>query len=216
MSKFYRQLVLCPQDPHWVLGANEKERQGNIGIEQVIRSVGLIAGQIVTSQAGRFYIGERFLQHINFMGCAPAVEFESNGELDVNGEPDWQQFSFIHIPPVLDQPAWYADLTMAKPQCPACNKRTALNVNQAVNYFDVDKSYYCCPHCEQQTKVGDINWREFGGNARTLISIVNVYPKEAIPTENLLVQLEEQTQIAWRYFYYHGPLINTTIEKLKA
>jgi len=53
-----------------------------------------------------------------------------------------------------------------------------------------------------------VNWREFGGCARTLISLVNVYPKEAMPTENLLLQLEEQTQTAWRYFYYFGPLIN--------
>ena len=204
MTEAFRQLVLCPHDPQWISTAGEEE----IDVELVLRSVGLIAAQADVLQAGRFYIGERFLQHVNFMGCAPAVEFTPSEVNDLNDARYWRQFTFVHIPDVLEEPAWYADLTMAKPQCPVCHKRTALAQDQAKAYFNESENQFCCPHCLQQSSPCDLGWREFGGCARTLISIVNVYPKEAIPTENLLLQLEEQTQIAWRYFYYDGPLIN--------
>ena len=102
---------------------------------------------------------------------------------------------------------------MAKPQCPVCNKRTALHPGQVQTYIDKSKSQFSCPHCQQQSNLCELNWREFGGCARTMISIVNVYPKEAIPTDSLLLQLEEQTQITWRYFYYHGSLINELNDK---
>ena len=216
MSKSYRQLVLCPQNPQWIPAARDVSSTGLIKLEQVLRSLGLIADQVDATQRGRFYIGEQFLQHISFMGCAPALEFQPTGERSLIGEPDWQQFTFVHIPPVLDEPGWYADLSMAKPQCPECTRRSALSGDKQVNYFDEFKYHYCCPHCQQKTKVCEVNWREFGGCARVMISIVNVYPKEAIPTENLLLQLEKQTQIAWRYFYYDGSLMNLNDKKLNA
>jgi len=202
MTAPFRQLILCPHDPQWIppIGDNQ------LDVEAVLRSVGLIATQVDSSYLERYSIGEQFLQHVNFMGCAPAVEFVPDKEQALNDAQYWHQFTFVHIPPVMTKPGWYADVTLAKPQCPQCHKRTALKVGQM--YIDENKSQFSCPHCQQTSNVCDLNWREFGGCARTMISIVNVYPKEAIPTENLLLQLEKQTQIAWRYFYYHGQLIS--------
>ena len=105
MTEPFRQLVLYPHDPQWISAASEKQ----IDMEAVLRSVGLIAAQVDASQAGRFYIGERFLQHINFMGCAPAIEFIPNEENDLNDTSYWQEFTFVHIPAALDEPAWFAD-----------------------------------------------------------------------------------------------------------
>ncbi len=202
MTEPFRQLVFCPQDPQWISTGREKQ----IDLETVLRSVGLIASQVDVSSEGRFAIGEQFLQHINFMGCAPAVEFTPGQDKKLNDTQYWHQFTFVLIPPERNQPACYIDETMAKPKCPACNKRTALSSGQ--NYFDDSKSRFSCPHCQHSSDLCELDWREFGGCARTMVSIVNVYPKEAIPTESLLLQLEKLTQIDWRYFYYYGHLVS--------
>jgi hypothetical protein len=139
------------------------------------------------------------------MGCAPAIEFQPvnpDSQDNGNGHFDLTSFTYIYLPSPYQQPAWYADLQMAKPACPACHKR----IVQPENNIDQANMHMSCPHCGQTSPVCDFNWREFGGCAQVLVSIVNVYPKEAIPSSNLLNQLAMLTQVGWRYFYFHGPL----------
>jgi len=188
MPQYFRQLVFCPDDPLWISNTTE----------DVCRALGLIAEAIDEMPAG-FYIGQQFLQHINFMGCAPAIEFVP----DKDKELDWQQFTFVNLSPLRAEPVCHVDLDMAKPQCPRCNKR----IRQPRPYVNT-KGQLSCPHCQHAADISDYDWREFGGCARTMVSIVNVYPKEAIPTDHLLLQFERHTQIKWRYFYFHGRLLN--------
>ena len=189
MPKSFRQLVLCPEDPQWMSSVTE----------DACRAVGLIAEVIDEQTPSRFYIGDQFLQHVSFMGCAPDIEFTP----DQDKELDWQQFTFVHLSSDSIEAHCFVDLDMAKPQCPACQKR----IREPRLYLS-KMGRQRCPHCQHEAELGEFNWREFGGCARTRVSIVNAYPKEAIPTDNLLQQLEKQTQVKWRYFYYYGPLIN--------
>ena len=95
---------------------------------------------------------------------------------------------------------------MAKPVCPQCGKRHALTVDTQL-FVDMTLS---CPHCQATAALDEWDWREFGGCGRQFFSIVNVYPKEALPTEDLLQQLHEVTGFAWRYFYIHDGLLDDT------
>jgi len=207
MPEHFRQMILCPERVDFLMTPTE--------LEAVLRQVGLIGAGIEigtrtrtdnSSGGQRYWVGEHFLQHISFMGCAPAVEFAPPDDASSN-EAAQSQYTFIYLPELSNELLWQADLMMAKAGCPACKKRAPCS-DALDEYFDEAKSLFTCPHCQQQSPVCDVDWREFGGCARTMFSIVNVYPKEAIPSGNLINQLATLTNVAWRYFYINGPLPN--------
>lgn len=206
MPECFRQMILCPERADFSMAPTE--------LVAVLNQLDLIGARIETGiettidnnpGGQRYLVGEHFLQHVSFMGCAPAVEFAPPDDGPNNTHSDvaaQDQFTFIYLPELFNEPVWQADLKMAKAGCPACNKRTPCSDE----YLDMAKGLFTCPHCQQQSSVCDIDWREFGGCAKTMISIVNVYPKEAIPSGNLISQLSKLTNVAWRYFYINGSL----------
>lgn len=194
MSERYRQLVFRPAQPEASLVQTE--------LVDILTGLGLIGEVVSPSQPRRYYIGERFLQYLNFMGCAPALEFEPAAK----SAPDWSAFTFIHLPAVSTSVRCFVDSMMAKPTCPHCNKRHAM----ATQAQPQTEAMMQCPKCEHQARWQDWDWREFGGCARQFISIANVYPKEALPTESLLQHLREKTNFSWRYFYIHDVLPDVT------
>jgi len=199
-------MILCPEVPDFAMAPAD--------LVAVLNLVGLIGAKIETgneteinnSPGGqRYLVGEHFLQHISFMGCAPAVKFAPSDDAPNDascGAAAQHQYTFIYLPALFDAPFWQVDFVMAKAGCPKCKKRTP----GADVHLDTSSSLFTCPHCQQQSPVCDIDWREFGGCAKTMFSIANVYPKEAIPSGNLISQLSSLTNVAWRYFYINGSL----------
>jgi hypothetical protein len=184
MTDKRRQMILCPHTEDLLIETAE--------LVDVLHELGMLGDELEASSGRNYCVGPHFLQHISFMGCAPAIEFEPSG-----GE-----FTYLHLPEPFSKPRWQADLDMARPTCPSCRKR----ISGPAQYVDAQSSYLLCPHCQQQAPVCAYDWREFGGCARTMVSIVNVYPKEAIPSDNLLNRLAELTEDAWRFFYLNAPL----------
>lgn len=194
MPDSFRQLILCPENPEFALESSE--------LVDVLAKLGLVGEAIGTTKDQRFYVGQSFLQHISFMGCAPAVEFMPPDGKPVNSSTDWDRFTFIFLPEPFITSKWVGDLQMARPVCPQCGKR----ISKPGEHVDTHIASLRCPHCHSQSPVCKFDWREFGGCARTMVSIVNVYPKEVIPSSNLLNQLAALTKVAWRYFYINGLL----------
>lgn len=164
-----------------------------------LQQQGLLGNVIDPARADRFCIGEHFLQYFSFMGCSPAVEFTPANEQAI----DWQRFTFIYVPAALPGTRWLADRQTARPACPACNKRTRDWLEQDVTTAGVLQ----CPACLVSSPVCDWNWYDSGGCARQFVCIVNVYPREAIPTDHFLNLLASKTGTAWRYCYIDSPLI---------
>ena len=192
MTDAYRQLLFVP--------SQQDAQLEQAVLANTLSALGLIGQQINAHWPQRFYIGDRFLLHLNFMGCAPALEFVPN---DTN-LPNWSTFTYISL-----YGPWLAarcliDPMMAKPACPHCGKRHAL-ADHARLFIDMALA---CPHCQTTAPIEKWDWREFGGCGRQFFSIVNVYPKEALPTQDLLNQLQEVTQLEWRYFYVHAELMD--------
>jgi len=160
----------------------------------------LIEAAVSPQWPQRYYIGERFLQYLSFMGCAPALEFKPQ-EPD---SPDWSTFTYVSFTSPLPLPRCYIDTMMAKPLCPHCGKRHACSAQLPGQISE----QLICPKCLQGATLDQWDWREFGGCARQFISVVNVYPKEAIPTDSLLQDLAEKTQLRWRYFYLNDVLLD--------
>jgi len=192
MTINFRQMILCPKDADFSLESS--------ALLAILAQLGLTGASLESCDRQQFLVGEHFLQHISFMGCAPAVEFAPEEESGLTKAAKLQQFIFVHVPESTDTPRWLADLDMAKPTCPACKKR----FHRSSEY--IDKANMTCPHCGQSSWLCDFAWREFGGCAKTLVSIVNAYPKETIPSGNLLNQLAKLTGVEWEYFYFNGPL----------
>jgi hypothetical protein len=195
MVERYRQLLFVPVQQDAVLDSTL--------LASALAGLGFIGKQIATQWPQRFYIGDRFLQHLNFMGCAPALEFVPADA----SRPDWSAFTFISLHDPWPTSRCLIDPMMAKPVCPQCGKRHALT-EQVQLYLEMTLT---CPHCQTHANLAKWDWREFGGCGRQFISIVNVYPKEALPTEDLLRQLHEVTRLEWRYFYMHGSLLDDSL-----
>jgi len=196
MTINFRQMILHPNDADFSIEFSD--------LLAILAQLGLTGARLDThldtGGEQQFLVGEHFLQHISFMGCAPAIEFAPEQEGALSDIAKLQKFIFVHLPEPADSPRWLADLDMAKPICPACKKRFA----RCSEY--IDKVNMTCPHCGQLSRLCDFGWREFGGCAKTMVSIVNAYPKETIPSGNLLSQLAKLTDVEWDYFYFNGPL----------
>lgn len=161
---------------------------------------GVLGAPAGEPSADRYFIGDAFLQLFSFMGCSPNIEFQPRNA----GQLDWHEFVFIQLSPVLAQPLWLVERGLAKPGCPYCQRRTR---DWTVHYREQDHQLFC-PHCQQTANVCEWRWYDAGACARQFISVVNVYPKESIPTDTLLLQLQEETGVPWHYFYLHAPLLN--------
>jgi hypothetical protein len=188
----FRQLVLCATDPAWAPASHT----ALIGLWQ---QLGVLGSPPLAEAPDRFLIGEAFLQLFSFMGCAPSIEFIPEDPHAI----DWRKFVFIHLSPALAQPRWLVDQANAKPACPHCQRRTRNWLQQ----LDAAATRLSCAHCQHSAAVCRWRWFDAGACARQFVSIVNVYPKEALPTDALLSQLQQATGVAWQYFYWHAPLL---------
>jgi hypothetical protein len=184
------QLVFCPTDSDWT-------PLSHAALIDHFASLGLLAESVAGSAATRFYIGEHFLQYISFMGCAPAVQFQP----DVNA-PEAANFIHWQVSPPFPQPQWIIDPQHGLPRCHFCQARID-NWREQISNIAVppDTTRLRCPHCQRDNHLLELDWRQGAGYARQFVSVVNIYPKEALPTDALLQQLGHTTGIAWRYFY---------------
>ena len=190
--KTYRQLILVPSQADWQIAESS-------GWLAKLVQYGLIGRQLEQAEPRYFSIGERFLQYFSFLGCSPAVEFEPAGD----GEIEWQNFIFVHVPQTLPAVTWLADEQTAKPGCPLCHKRT----HDWLAALDPVQKRIQCPNCSGSTPVCDWNWHDSGGCARQFICIVNVYPREAIPSDHFLKLLADISGVEWLFFYVNAPLL---------
>lgn len=165
----------------------------------MLQQGGMLGQPLGEEEAEHFLIGDAFLQLFSFMGCAPSIEFQPSDP----GKIDWHEFVFIQLSPVQAQPRWLVDRDNAKPACPHCQRRT----REWTTHFQTETAQLRCPHCLRSEPVCQWRWFDAGGCARQFISIVNVYPRESIPTESLMSQLQEDTGVPWQYFYLNAALV---------
>lgn len=180
------QLVFYPIDPHWCPAQVTTLRD-------CLTELRLIGDPVVQDPVRRFLIGSAFLQYVSFMGCAPAVQFSPEAGAD-----------FIHwyISPCLPTPRWIIDRQQALPRCQQCRARIS-NWRDQIDSAAVNTATtsVVCMSCQCSNALSQLDWRHGAGQARQFISVLNIYPKEALPTEALLTMLQQHTGTTWDYFY---------------
>ena len=154
-----------------------------------LEKIGLIAKPFITNKANdkHFYTGEKYLDHIAYMGCAPNIQFEASN--------DNEKFCSIKIHQY-EQKKLIVSKTQARaPQCPEC-KKPVKNWKEKITDITL-----FCENCKTSTNIEEYNWRKMGGFAQSFIEITDIFPKEAIPQQSLIDKLSKITHTGWRYFY---------------
>lgn len=171
-------LVIYPTNPNWI--ADDPE-----ALIKVLQEAGL-AGDSLNKDEKSFLVGEKFLDHISFMGCSPSIKLEN--------ETNDGKFTFVRITTTPTITALIGKHSFS-PHCPHCKKpeknwRELLHDNQIT-----------CSHCQQTSEAWLYNWRKSAGFGRCFIEITDIFPKEAIPQTSLLESLEKNFNIPWGYFF---------------
>ena len=174
-------LVLHTTDPSWTPDTPEV-------LIKFLQQTGL-TGEPLNKSANSFLVGEKFLDHISFMGCSPNIKLEN--------ENNDGKFTFVRITTTDTITALTGKHSFA-PHCPQCKKpeknwRELLHDNQII-----------CSNCQQTSNAWLYNWRKSAGFGRCFIEITDIYPKEAIPQPSLLDFLEKNFETSWTYFFYHA------------
>lgn len=180
------QLLFHSTDPQWCPAPPDSLRE-------CLSSMQLLGDPVSSDSERHYLIGPAFLQYISFMGCAPAVQFAPQ---------EGAEFIHWYVSPCLATPRWVIDLQQALPRCPQCRGRIRHWREQVdINLVNTVSTPVSCPHCQHTHLLEQLDWRHGAGLARQFVSVMNIYPKEALPTDALLTALQHHTGTAWSYFY---------------
>ena len=180
-------LVLCPDDPRWAPADSDS-------LVALLQSIQLIGRPMERPML--FLTGSGFLDLVAFMGCAPDIRLEPGD--------DNQPFCHVHLLTKTDTVEFHCGKHTHKPRCPQC--RTPVNdwkhkISQWLEY--PIESEWRCTNCQHRASLWEYNWRRSAGFARCFIEIRNIFPKEAIPQQQLLDTLESHYGVRWHFFYQY-------------
>jgi len=153
-----------------------------------LQEIDLIAHKTNAQQESQYYFtGEKYLDYIAYMGCAPNIQFEASN--------DNENFCFIKIHQLTEPQLIHSQRQARAPHCPGCNKPVKNWQDKKV------ASGIHCDSCGNTSNIENFNWRKMAGYAQLFIEITDIFPKEAIPQQLLLDKLMDITDTRWKYFY---------------
>ena len=180
-------LVLCPDEPRWTLPDHQS-------LEQFLQSIQLI-GEPLNGEM-QFFTGEKFLELIALLGCSPGVNLESGD--------DNQSFCSIRLLPRTGSVEFHRGAHSHAPRCPQCRSPVTGWKSKISSWQEnITGSTWTCEVCRHQTEPWNYNWRKSAGFGSCFIEITNIFPKEAIPQQQLLDALNSQYGVGWHYFYQY-------------
>ncbi len=138
-------------------------------------------------------VGENFLKMITFLGCSPQIE------LTPPDKDNWHNFCHIQCQ-YFQQPVYYKGMKRVRCSCSQCGARITEPLPD-LNHWQPAQQMIRCSKCQEKRPVEQLNWRHGAGFGQFFISIHNIYPNEAVPSEQLMTLLNS-FQGGWNYFYY--------------
>jgi len=139
-----------------------------------------------------FLVGNNFFQHIIFAGCSPAMQLKPNPTNDSN---------FTHISWLISSgdPRLLIANRDARPRCPSCNHKLSNWKTNVLDWIAHPTQSYTCEKCHQSCSVTSLNWRHYAAYGSLLVQIHQVFPGEAVPSEQLVNALQDATEATWTY-----------------
>ena len=151
-----------------------------------LQQINFISQAVDNTETHHYFTGNKFLDYIAYMGCAPAIQFEENEN---------NHFCFVKILNFTSATLIHSQQQARAPHCPECQK----SVNNWQN--SITSTTLQCHHCGTSSNIGTFNWRKMAGYAKLFIEITDIFPKEAMPQKILLDKLAGMTGVEWSYFY---------------
>jgi len=178
-------LALHPVDIRWRPAEPEE-------LVAALRDIRLIGKPWGEPTAGRYLIGEHFLQQVTFMGCAPAIALE----------PPTDGGAFCHVQlQVFETPRLCVDAVHFNPRCPACGRRSPDWKNALPTWAQDPQTPVSCPLCGEAAAAHKLDFRRTAALASTFVEIHDIHPREALPTESLFAALERLGGGQWNHAY---------------
>jgi hypothetical protein len=153
-----------------------------------LNSMGLLGA---SEAENRYLVGEQFLSLFCFMGCSPHINLFPQQDRE-------QPYCYIEIPAPTKATQCVISQNVKVPRCPHCKmdlSAWAQQLKQSCSHL------INCSHCSTPLIVSQLNWRKSAFFAKNQIIIGNIYEAEALPDQHLLTQLEQATQVEWKYAY---------------
>ena len=180
-------LVLCPVEPDWTLPDHKS-------LKHLLQSIQLIDG--LFNGETDYLAGERFLDLIAFMGCSPDISLEPGD----NG----RQFCFIRLITGTDSIEYHGGDHTHAPRCPQCGSPVDDWKSKILTWQQhAATEPWSCDSCRYAAQPWAYRWRKSAGFGRCFIEINNIYPREAMPQQQLLDTLHSHYQVNWHYFYQY-------------
>lgn len=156
---------------------------------QILAELGIIGPAFELDGRSHYRTGPVFLDHLTFLGCAPAIELDPPATgLDEAARAG--RFCHVHLPPPTAEPH-VRHRPGQPPRCRAC--RGEFTVKALATAADV----FVCPGCGRHVPARHLNWRQAGGYACLFLEIWGIHTGEAVPGEQLLGRLGAD----WNFFY---------------
>jgi len=166
-------------------------------------AIGLIGKTMPCNGESIHCAGDRFLQLITFLGCAPAVELEPPAnELEL--EQACEQGRFCHVLLAADngELRYRGDHKAPCPRCPQCRKPEHRWSELLARWqSSPGQASWQCQACGHRGRLFDLNFRRAAGFGSCFVEIRGIHPDEAVPGEKLLAALRDLTRCDWEYIY---------------
>lgn len=182
-------LVLYPGSPQCEVSEPD--------LQQLLHSIGFIRDDFIFHSATHYLVGERFFEHLSFLGCSPHI----NIMLPANGQEYDTEFCHVSLQ-LEEKPVFLAGGNLRAPACPACKKRSMDVPAGAIDGKHIDSQQtWRCPHCGELQMLAELNWCRTAAISRCAIHVWGIHESEAVPNEPLMRCLQEMSGCEWDYFY---------------
>ena len=188
-------LLLLPADPSCPAVGLKR-------LAECLQAIGLI-GKPVALNDGLFYpTGDRFLQLVTFLGCAPMIELDPPAD-PAERENASAEGRFCHVYLTeTERVQFRADGQTRTARCPHCRKPEPDwdALIQAWRQDPTNTGWQCaaCGHTGQPT---ELQFRKTAGFGKTWIEIRGIHPSEAVPCDALLATLRALSGCDWNTLY---------------
>lgn len=154
----------------------------------ILAELGVIGPAFGLDGRTHYRSGPAFLEHLTFLGCAPAIELDppATGLAEAA-----RSGRFCHVSLQASAAPRARHRPGQPPRCRTC--RGEFTVESLATASDG----FVCPGCGRHAPAHGLNWRQAGGYAYLFLEIWGIHTGEAVPGEQLLGRLGA----GWNFFY---------------
>lgn len=162
-------------------------------VQGILLQAGFIGAALIEDPE-TFAAGPELLGLLSFTGCAVVLPRPSGSQVD---RPACQ----VAIRGPTPAPRLLWGRNTRGPRCPGCRARLQGWRDRLAVWQERPALAQQCPGCGVISPPWRWDWKQGGGFGRLFVLVEEVFPGEAVPTQELLDLLTRACGSGWRHFY---------------